>query len=169
MSSHDLQTFSDTAVGTDSNTPENLSEIPGKSSEIPNKIEDPQITSYGIIQDPTLQSLALALPFCPDRQEKLLRAVYLEDWVKYTNMELEPAQKLHSHLLSTIMDPHYPEQLLDHSLFFNMFVHWDLGWNGLSEFRKESTSWQYHYLTEAEFQRDEDLPVGGAYLVRFKG
>ena len=29
-------TFSNTAVGTDSNTLENLSEIPGKSSEIPN-------------------------------------------------------------------------------------------------------------------------------------
>ena len=101
MSSCDLWTFSHMAVGTDSNTPENW-------SEIPNKIEDPQITSYGIIQDPALQSLALALPFCPDRQEKLLRAVYLEDWVKYTNIELEPAQKLHSHLLFTIMDPHYP-------------------------------------------------------------
>ena len=99
--SQDSQTFSNTAGGTDSNTPEN-------PSEIPNKIEDPQITSYGIIQDPTQQSLALALPFCPDRQEKLLRTVYLEDWVKYTNIELEPAQKLHSHLLFTIMDPHYP-------------------------------------------------------------
>ena len=162
------------AVGVDFNTPKNLPEIPGKSSEISENIpEIPKeildlVTSYGIIQDPTLQSLAWALPFCPVRQEELLRAVYLEDWNQYTDMELEPAQKLHSHLLFTIMDPYCSEQLLDHSLFFNMFVHWYLGWNGLPD-KSESTQWKYHYLTEAEFQRDEDLPIGGFYLERFKG
>ena len=150
-----------------------LLKIYQKFQEIPQKflkiIEDPQLTSYGIIQDPTLLSLALALPFCPNRQEELLRAVYLEDWVKYTDMELEPAQKLHSHLLFTIMDPFSPDQLWYHSLFFNMFVHWSLVWNGLPEFKKEGRSQPYHYLTEAEFQREEGLPVGGFYLVQFKG
>ena len=64
--------------------------------KIPNNSEkysgNSQFTSYGDILDPTLHALALALPLCPIREEKLLKAIYLENWNVYTMVGLPPAQ-----------------------------------------------------------------------------
>ena len=112
-----------------------------------------QSTSYGDILDPTLHTLALALPLCPVREETLLKAIYLEDWNDFTLDGLLPAQRLAYNLLFEILTPYRPGhlgQLGHHSLPFNMFVHWHLRWNAIPECRKENPAGR-HYLTGPEF------------------
>ena len=142
-----------------------------KSTENSEKsLENSGNTSYGNIEDPTLHSLALALPFSKEREIDLAKLIYLDDWESRSSAwgGLTSVQHLHFHLLYEIMSPCHPhpqDQLWLHSPIYNLFVHWHCGWNGLSEFWQEDRWGRYSYLTKEQFC-EEEFPLGGYFLAQ---
>ena len=88
-------------------SPENSEKSMEKSEK---SLENSGNTSYGNIEDPTLHSLALALPPRKEREIDLAKLIYLDDWESRSSDwgGLTSVQRLHFHLLYEIMSPHRP-------------------------------------------------------------
>ena len=151
-----VTSLADASTQTDMEIPPINSQKSPENSE--KSTENSGNTSYGNIEDPTLHSLALALPFSKEREIDLAKLIYLDDWESRSSDwgGLTSVQRLHFHILYEIMSPRHPhpqDRLWLHSPIYNLFVHWCCGWNGLSEFLQEDRWGRYSYLTREQSVR----------------
>ncbi|KAJ7162811.1 hypothetical protein C8R46DRAFT_1101587, partial [Mycena filopes] len=132
-------------------------------------------TSYGVISDPFARSLARLLPLSLDRETRLARAIYLDDWQRWAEWfpSLPPIQRVYLNALGAIFRPWFdPRQgsslALSLNPVYNLFMHWWSGWNAIgfpSRPPERNPRRRYDYLSDDEL--DGVVPLSGrGFLVQ---
>ncbi|KAJ7155267.1 hypothetical protein C8R46DRAFT_1117340 [Mycena filopes] len=134
---------------------------------------DDNNTTYGIISDPFARSLARLLPLSLQREDRLARAIYLDDWVRWAEWfpSLPPTQRVYLNALGAIFRPwvdpqHGSSMALALNPVYNLFMHWWSGWNAISfptRPPERDARRRYYYLSDDEL--DGVVPLSGRGFV----
>ncbi|KAJ7939714.1 hypothetical protein B0H13DRAFT_1850483 [Mycena leptocephala] len=128
-------------------------------------------TTYGVISDPFARSLARLLPVDFERERKLTRAVYLDQWLPwaewFASENLPPTQRVYLNTLAEIFRP-WEDPLRGSSLapnlnpVYNLFTHWWSGWNAIGfpgRPPERDPRLRYDFLTDPELHGE--VPLSG--------
>ncbi|KAJ7914010.1 hypothetical protein B0H13DRAFT_2003448 [Mycena leptocephala] len=159
-------------VAVDAPLPRSFSDAAVETSEAP----DDYNTTYGVIRDPFARSLARLIPREFERERKLTRAIYLDDWYRWAewiDSNLPPVQRVYLNALAEIFRPWCDPQLgVSMELYlnpvYNLFTHWWSGWNAIpfpGRPPERNPRFRYNYLSDPELRGEVPL-VGRGVVVQ---
>ncbi|KAJ7168925.1 hypothetical protein C8R46DRAFT_1034062 [Mycena filopes] len=132
-------------------------------------------TTYGIVSDPFARSLAGILPLDLEHENRLARAIYLDDWRRWAQWfrseHLPPTQRVYLNALAAIFRP-WRDPQLGHSMalglnpVYNLFTHWWSGWNAIpypTRPPERDLRYRYDYLSDPELHGE--MPLSGRGFV----